>query len=334
MMHEVFIQPIQPYSSNHQLRHIGYELEFAGIDLKTTGRIIAHALDGQWQVLSEAEGRVTTDTGTFKVEIDWQFAKTTARQRIAQRTLEQGTTKAEDPLMEWMTKLATVVVPVEVICPPLTVEQLQLLHPMITQLRENGALGTGSSLRYAFGVHINPELPSYDSATIIAYLQSFIICQQWLVEHHQVDLMRRVTPYINFYPERYNKLVMNYQGNESLPHIIHDYLKYNATRNRALDLLPLFMFLEPEQVSIQLDDPLIHARPTLHYRLPNCEIERPEWDLAQSWNTWCVVEQIANTPSLRNTLIEQWLNDNHLINRYSEHIWQQLDTIHRDLLSA
>lgn len=333
-MSREFVTPSEPISYQNQPRRVGYELEFAGIDLSTAGKLIADTVSGNWVPLSKAEDKIKTDVGTIKIEIDWQFAKTTARQRIAQRAQELGTTKADDPFMEWMTKLATIVVPVEVVCPPLTVEQLPMLHPMVDALRENGALGTGSALLYAFGVHINPELPANDSPTIIAYLQSFTICQHWLLKHHKVDLMRRVTPYINLYPELYREQVMNYQGDEPLSQVMDDYLEFNATRNRALDMLPLFMYLDPDRIHAALDDPLVNPRPTLHYRLPNCEIERPDWDLAKSWNVWCVVETIANDAQLRQRLIQLWLKEDHLANRHSEKIWQELEAIYQNLLSA
>ncbi|MFM2476980.1 amidoligase family protein [Celerinatantimonas sp. MCCC 1A17872] len=326
-----FFQPQQTTNSQGQPRHVGFELEFAGIDLKTTGQVIAQTFNGELQLISEAEGKIKTDLGTFKIEIDWQFAKTTARERIAQRAQELGTTKADDPFMQWMAKLATIVVPVEVVCPPIAVNELDKLQPMVESLRNNGALGTGKSLIYAFGVHINPELPSNDSSMIIRYLKSFVLAQHWLIKRHKVDLIRRVTHYINVYPEPYSELVIGYQGDEPLSQIIDDYLAFNPTRNRALDMLPLFMYLDESRILSKLNDPLVNARPTLHYRLPNCEIEKPDWNLSQSWNIWCVVEAIAANPDLLAQMSQDWIVDDRLANRYSEKVWQQLDKIDNDL---
>ncbi|MFM2483865.1 amidoligase family protein [Celerinatantimonas yamalensis] len=333
-MNQLFSRPEQPNKADNKPRKIGFELEFSGIDLKTTGQVITDALAGELKIISEAECKVETTLGTFKVEVDWQFAKTTARQRINQRAQELGEARADDPFMQWITKLATVVVPVEVVCPPLVIADLERLHPMVKALQQHGALGTNESVIYAFGVHINPELPSYDSQTIIAYLQSFILAQDWLIKRHHVDMVRRVTPYINVYPEPYCDRVLHYSGDESLTQIIDDYLHWNATRNRALDMLPLFMHLDKARIQDRLDDSLINARPTLHYRLPNCEIEKADWGLYKSWNVWCVLEYIANHTELRQQLISDWCTNDQLANCYSEKIWQQLDQIEQNLSLA
>ena len=65
---------------------------------------------------------------------------------------------------------------------------------------------------------------------------------------------------------------------------IDDYLVENASRNRALDMLPVFAYLDEARIRAAVSDGLIKARPTLHYRLPNCEIEQPGWDLHPAWN--------------------------------------------------
>ena len=46
-----------------------------------------------------------------------------------------------------------------------------------------------------------------------------------------------------------------------------------------------------------VDDPRIKSRPTLHYRLPDCDIDNPEWQFSSVWNDWYVLEQIANHAS-------------------------------------
>jgi hypothetical protein len=38
---------------------------------------------------------------------------------------------------------------------------------------------------------------------------------------------------------------------------------------------------------------LVKARPTFHYRLPNCDIDNPAWGIYLSWNRWCQVEELA-----------------------------------------
>jgi hypothetical protein len=89
--------------------------------------------------------------------------------------------------------------------------------------------------------------------------------------------------------------------------LIEDYLAFSPTRNRVLDLLPLFVHCEPE--CLQGHDvegvELVKPRPTFHYRLPNCEIERPDWTPAAAWNRWLSVERLAADPSrLRDLALE------------------------------
>jgi hypothetical protein len=76
--------------------------------------------------------------------------------------------------------------------------------------------------------------------------------------------------------------------------LIDDYLAANPTRNRALDMLPLFAHLDEARVRAAVDDPRIKPRPALHYRLPNCEINEPGWGLRKAWLDWLQVEHLAS----------------------------------------
>jgi hypothetical protein len=59
-------------------------------------------------------------------------------------------------------------------------------------------------------------------------------------------------------------------------------------------MLPVFMHLKPGLTSSLLDDTRTSARPTFHYRLPNCSLENADWTLASEWNRWVLVEQLAD----------------------------------------
>lgn len=72
-----------------------------------------------------------------------------------------------------------------------------------------------------------------------------------------------------------------------------DYLASNAGRKRALNMLPIFAWLDRERVMASIADYRVKARPTLYCRLPNCGIEKPHWDLRPSWAHWRVVEDLA-----------------------------------------
>jgi hypothetical protein len=225
-------------------------------------------------------------------------------------------------------------VPVEIVCPPIPVPDLAALDPMVDALREAGAVGTEESLLAAYGVHINTEIPRLDAATLSAYLKAFAVLQWWLVDAHAVDVTRKASPYIDLYPQAYLKQVLSRTG-PTMADIFADYLEHNASRNRALDLLPLLAEIDEKRVRSAVHDPRIKARPAFHYRMPNCHIERADWSLAGPWNTWCVVERLVDRKHDLDALaaaflaaerpimgvsrsnwvgfMDQWLNDHELV---------------------
>jgi hypothetical protein len=221
--------------------------------------------------------------GDFSIEIDWEFLKRNARESV------EGTHK------EWVKPLseaAPLLVPIEVVAPPIPLDRLERLDHMVAALREAGAQGTDESLIAAYGVHINPEVPAATPEVIHRYLRAFALLQWWLMDAHDLDPMRRITPYINPWPEAYLLEVLSLiaPGAEQL---IDSYLAHNPTRNRALDMLPLFAHIDAARVQRTVDDPRVKSRPTFHYRLPNCRIEQSDWSLARSWHLWCTVETLA-----------------------------------------
>ena len=281
-------------------RQVGFELEFSGISLDETAGAVQTALGGEVETTSAAERVIQTDAlGEFIVELDWDFLKRKASEADSE---EEGS--------EWLERLsqaAAVLVPVEVVCPPIPLDRLSELEPMVSALRDAGAVGTEESLIAAYGVHINTEIPRLDDDTLFNYLRAFVLLQWWLVDAHEVDPARKVSPYIDLYPEAYLKTILS-RKESTMDEIFSDYLEHNATRNRALDMLPMLSEENSERVKDAVDDPKIKARPAFHYRLPNCHIEREGWSLASSWNTWCIVERLADRPDDLDLLAEKFLD--------------------------
>ena len=330
-----FLIPNRTLNETGELRSVGFELEFAGIPPDQTATILATTFAGQIEKITEAEYKVShRELDPFKIELDWQFGQGLARRRLANNL--KGVSDETDLVMKWMTSVAGQLVPTEIVSPPIPLDQLDQLNPLVTNLREGGALGTEESLLYAFGVHINPEIPDYSSKTIIQYLQAFIISQHWLSEMHKVDFSRRISPYIELFSNEYATKVIEYQFDDiERQQIITDYLHFNPSRNRALDMLPLFKFLEQETVATNLPDEKINERPTFHYRLPNCEIGTINWSLEETWNLWCVVEHLACQDDLRNDLIKKWHDAEPKLLGQSNFSWHcDLTDIYQNLLSA
>ncbi len=274
----------EPLNYEGEDRRVGFELEFSGLTLERTVEVLQQQLSGKRVAVSKAEQKVEVDElGSFTVEIDWDYLKRKAK-------AEGGDKSA------WVRELGSIaenLVPIEIVCPPLTLEQCERLIPVTDALREAGAKGTDESWIAAYGVHINPEVPSLEPNVLLRYLQAFSLLQWWLVEAHRVDTTRKLSPYIDKYPEAYIRLLVS-QQEVSREQLINDYLEHNATRNRALDMLPLFAFLNEEKIMKAVEDNKIKARPTFHYRLPNCQLEHPDWDLTEPWKIWWIVDALAN----------------------------------------
>ena len=317
-------------------RRVGFELEFAGLEMVQVAKILAECFDGRVLPATHAECEVEVpDFDNFVVELDWHFAKETAKERAEQHFAANANNGdamvPSDPFMEWLTRIASQVVPVEVVCPPIPISQLDVLDEPIKRLREAGALGTEESMLYAFGVHINPDLPDLSPQTLIRYLKAYCVCQAWLLKAHEVDPVRRLTPYIDLYPADYIARVMSYES-ESMEELIDDYLLFNPTRNRALDLTPLFKFIDEDRLVAKLSDPRINGRPTFHYRMPNCAIEKPNWSLAQSWHVWSVIEHLAAETEVLDDFCRQYMARQEKLIPIKEAEWHsELDEISASL---
>lgn len=324
---------VPPYSRNEndEERKIGVELEFADLDVDECAEIVADVFSGSLNKQSAfAVDIENTFAGSFKVELDWQLGKKIAEQRTGDRI--ENSENDPDNVTVWMKKLAGQVVPVEIVCPPLRIADLDRLDTLVDALRDAGAKGTDESYIYAFGMHLNPEIPDSSAFTIARYLQAFCFAQNWLGRRHRIDPVRKITPYIRAYPEKYLDLVFGYSEDITGEQLVDDYMAHNATRNRALDMLPLWQYLYADHLEgFDLDDNLTQARPTFHYRLPNCEIDKKGWYPSESWNLWCVVEYLAAHEDVLNDLISRWQEDGSIFFKDRKQWDGELEKIHNDL---
>ncbi len=268
--------PPQLHNDSGQVRQVGFELEFTGLDIEQAGQILKAELGGKLEVQSIAVSILRVpELGDFKIELDWHFLQERA-----------GKEDADDPSqwLELLSQSAAIVVPVEIVCPPIPLTELDRLIPIVDTLRKAGARGTEDSMLAAYGVHINCEAPALDAVTLFSYLRAFSLLQWWLVDNQSINFSRKLSPYIRLYPEPYIKRLFSCQ-NPDLEQILTDYLEHNASRNRALDMLPLLAEIDEEKVRHAVGDELLKARPAFHYRLPDCCIEKPEWSLSDSWHS-------------------------------------------------
>ncbi len=306
-------QPTQTSTSKGETRRAGFELEFTGLSLEQTEELVCQTIDGVVVNKTSAEAEIESDHGPFTVEVDWDFLKRRAR-----------ADKNDNEHLDMLADVATLLVPIEVVCPPIAIDNLDILDRLVEGLRAAGAKGTDNSPIAAYGVHINAEIPNLSAELIDRYLKSFAVLQWWLVSAHEVNLSRRMTPYIDVYPAAYLIEVVS-ASEPTVEKLIDSYLAHNPTRNRALDMLPLFAELDADRVKNVIDDPRIKSRPAFHYRLPNCRIDKEDWSLAEDWNLWWVVEELANQPEKLQALCQQFLESERVMFGIDQKLWS--DTV-------
>ena len=300
----ILLPPWQHTASGDD-RRIGVELEFSGIGIETITRLLKQHLGGSIEPISQYEYELQdTDFGTFRVELDFDYLKRAGRE---QRDVDDSFDLDRIP-DELLGLIARRVVPFEVVTPPIPLPALPELQAVITSLREQGALGTRRSPIYAFGLHMNPELPDSKASTLLAYLQAFVCLFPWLLKRSEVDWSRRIAPYIDKFGSDYVRHIVAADYAPDRETLIDDYLEFNPTRNRALDMLPAFANVDEKRVRDVVDSNLIKPRPALHYRLPNCLIDEDGWNLDTPWQHWLQVEHLAANDDTRHDMMAAFLD--------------------------
>jgi hypothetical protein len=272
-------------------RRVGVELEMNGLTLDAFAAQVANFYrldgkpDGRYERVLQGD-----PAGDWVVELDYDLLKRLGRRERKDETLIDDIDRTTEDVLAWA---AEMLVPVEIVSPQLPLDRLADVEALIVKLREAGAKGSSFSPVNAFGLQLNPELPSHDPDLITACLKAFMCLQDWLFMRADIDLTRRMTSYVDPFPIDYIEQLLATDYRPDLATLIDDYLAHNPTRNRALDMLPLFMFLDEERVRASVDDVRIKPRPTFHYRLPGCEIDQADWGLHVPWNDWVEVEYLA-----------------------------------------
>lgn len=277
-------------------RRVGVELEFSGIGYQTLVEKVRALLEGEFGRRDYYETAISTPDGDWLVELDSAPVKSLRDEK--ERDLPEPLRQIRDGAMDLVEAVAEMIVPLEIVSPPLPLSRLDYVEELCDRLRDAGALGSRHASYFAFGCQLNPELPDTDARTILDYLRAFAGLYEWLRERQQLDFSRKLTTYINPWPRQYVDLILAPDYHPDRYQLALDYLEYNQSRNRALDLMPLWAELEPELLWQIVDDPRIKARPTLHYRLPDCDIDNPDWGFHHVWNDWVAVEELANNEPL------------------------------------
>lgn len=298
--------PPNHVNRNGHVRRIGVEIEFAGLLPRDTAELVRHLFGGELNVVSPHRLLVEgTQWGEFGIELDTQYAHPDQElldeieSNDSEWAREQHRRRVEfhQKTRQLIGDMVTGLVPTEIVCPPIPWNELEQLDSLFQALRDKGAKGTDASLLYGFGLHLNLEVERLDVDYLLAMLRAYLLLASWLRNEIKVDITREVLPHANPFPKEYALKLLDRHYRPDLDTFIEDYLRFNPTRNRELDLLPLFAYLRPDHPHELLHSQLTKPRPTFHYRLPNAQLSQPGWGSVLEWNRWVEVEKLAANPT-------------------------------------
>ncbi|MCP9291139.1 amidoligase family protein [Gracilimonas sediminicola] len=304
-----FKTPPVPKNQKGEERSVGFEFEFTGVEMADAAKMVVDLYGGETEQVSGYEFKVKdSDFGTFSLELDASLFLNKKYEGVLKSVgLDVEKLQNKDKLEDTLREMASTVVPFEIITPPIPFSQLDALNKLVDKLREWKAKGTGSSFFYAFGLHLNPEVPELTAESLLRHLKAYVMLDAWIRQDADIDISRKLTPYINGYEMKYIRHILQEGYRPDLETLIRDYFEFDNSRNRPLDMLPVFRFLEEELTEELLDEKLTSARPAFHYRLPNCSIQDESWSLGEEWNRWWLVERLADDEQTLNQYARRFL---------------------------
>lgn len=287
------VAPPQPRRPDGSLRRVGVELEYGGPDCLA----VAGLLRDLWGGRLEIEGAkrvhlIGSELGDFRVELDWTAAHLADDLPPEEADRDLGD-RLKAGLATVIASIGTLFMPYEVVAPPVPFERLGAFDRLVDGLRALGASDTRSDPTHAYALQLNPEVESTDPADLLALLRAYLLSSERLRAEIGVDFTRRLIQLAQRFPEAYRRRVLDPAYAPDLGGLMADYVAANPSRNRELDLLPLFRWLDEERLSRLTDLTHVSARPTWHWRLPNCLLGDPAWNVAREWNRWVEVERLA-----------------------------------------
>lgn len=309
-----FKQPSQLTNERGEIRKVGFELEFGGVSLASVADSIIELYGGQLEVVNKYNQQVNgTTLGDFTLKLDLRllneknYHKLFDTLGIPIADIHLGKRTLEEIIESVLESALSLNVPNEIAVPPIPLTDLEEVEKLRLALHQKQAKGTKSSVFYTFATHINPELPVCDVTTLLNYTRAFLLLYPWLFKVSEIDFARRLTSYINPFPPEYFQLALLPFYQPTLQQFIEDYHRNNPDRNRPLDLYPALAWMAPEAFDQLSNVNYVKPRPTFHYRLPNSLIDDPEWSIAEEWNRWYEVEQLANQPEKITELSQAYL---------------------------
>ncbi len=286
----------QPLNADGKARRLGVEIELGGLPEAEVARLCAEVLGGDAvQQDSHVWAVRQSVIGDIAVYLD-VFLRSATRTKLRDLALDLGRE----------------VVPVEIVTGPLDMGGLVQLDALREALRAAGALGSGAGFLFGFGVHFNVEVASEADADTVRPLLAYALIEDWLRSAHPIDEARRLLPFTDPYPTEFVRALIKAGPGATRAHVTDLYLAHTPSRNRGLDMLPLFAHFDPDRIARAIKDKT-SARPTFHFRLPDCRIDEGDWSLAAEWQRWVLVEQVAGDSALLRRLSDAWEDDHGLL---------------------
>lgn len=288
-------------------RHYGLELEFVGPAFEHSAQIMAKSLgvEAKRDHNTRYHYHIEGIEDPFILELDFKLAQELSayaeKKRQGHHSKDMDT-QLLDQLDRGTIGAVEGVVPSEIVTPPLKYDQLHLVRDLVEAFRKAGAKGTSESLLYAFGYHINPEARSLESEALLSVIKSFSLLHDYLQRHLSMDFSRILTGYAAPYKKAYLKKIMAPSYAPDKRDLMLDYIKLNKSRNYALDMFPLFAFMDNDFFKRHIQDDLVKARPTYHFRLPNCQINDSAWSIDDGLKAWDLVEKLSDDKDLLDKL--------------------------------
>ncbi len=184
---------------NKDLRKVGFEIEYSGLELEESVEIIKNTFGGT--VKSDNRYYYTienTMVGDFTVKIDSSFLYEEKYNEILDKLginkiLQNQDHNLSNKIEKALEDINSGFIPNEIVTPPVSINKLDTFDPLIKEMKNKKAKGTSESIIYAFATHINKETPSLDVHIILRYLQSFLLVYDWLFKELKIDFTRKLT---------------------------------------------------------------------------------------------------------------------------------------------
>ena len=305
------LPPIKVDAEGHP-RRAGFELELGNLTIEQIAEALHERFGGHLKKTSAFEMHVEDSAlGKIKVERDTQILTSLKyRDWLSSIGIDFSPGAEGEMLEKEVDKLSRWLVPCEIVTQPLTFDQFELLSDLVKVLEAHKGQGTQAAIHYAFGLHLNPSVPDLTAPTLLAYIQATLLLVDWIIQDADTDFSRRfLTSYIDPFPNAYSRTILKLDYAPELDELMQDYLAYNDTRNRPLDMLPIFCTIDLDRVVASVreeEKTLVKGRPAFHFRLPDCRVGEEGWSIAEEWNRWNLIEEIAADKGRRSRLIKDW----------------------------